>query len=61
MSQDELKKHLDSGRYGAPKVNPDEQKKYMGTFRERCYVTMTIEQMKKLANRKMPGESIFSP
>lgn len=43
---DELQKHLDSGRYGSPKLHPDEQRAYLGTFRERCYLKMTIEQMK---------------
>lgn len=43
---DELQQHLDKGRYGTPLVNPDEQHKYMGTFRERCYLSMTIAQMK---------------
>lgn len=43
---DELQKHLDSGRYGSPKLHPDEQRAYLGTFRERCYLKMTIPQMK---------------
>lgn len=52
MGQDELQKHLDASRYGTPKLKPDEQKKYMGTFRERCYVTMTIAQMKTERDKK---------
>ncbi|EOT46359.1 MULTISPECIES: YueI family protein [Enterococcus] len=44
---DELQKHLDSGRYGSPKLHPDEQRAYLGTFRERCYLKMTIDQMKE--------------
>ncbi|EPH99840.1 hypothetical protein D920_01021 [Enterococcus faecalis 13-SD-W-01] len=51
LSQDEVKKHLDKGRYGSPLVNPDEQHKYMGTFRERCYLSMTISEMKKPENQ----------
>ncbi|MEI5994213.1 YueI family protein [Candidatus Enterococcus mansonii] len=46
MAQDDLQKHLDNAMYGTPKLKPEEQKKYMGTFRERCYLTMTIAQMK---------------
>jgi uncharacterized protein YueI len=46
MAQDDLQKHLDNAMYGTPQLKPDEQRKYMGTFRERCYVTMTIAQMK---------------
>ncbi|MBL1228323.1 YueI family protein [Enterococcus sp. BWB1-3] len=49
---DELQKHLDSSLYGTPRIKPDEQKKYMGTFKERCYVTMTIAQMKNQTDRK---------
>lgn len=52
MSQDEMKKHLDKGLGGVPLVNPDEQHKYMGTFRERCYLTLTIQQMVKAQNQR---------
>ncbi|WP_321388437.1 YueI family protein [uncultured Enterococcus sp.] len=52
MGQEELQKHLDASRYGTPKLKPDEQKKYMGTFRERCFVTMTIAQMKIEKDKK---------
>ena len=46
MADDSLQQHLDKGMYGTPLVNPDEQHKYMGTFRERCYLSMTIQQMR---------------
>ena len=49
---DEIQKHLDKGRYGTPLLKPDEQRKYLGTFRERCQLSMTIEQMKNEANKK---------
>jgi uncharacterized protein YueI len=45
MMTDELQKHLDNGLYGVPLLKPDEQRKYLGTFRERCYLSMTISQM----------------
>lgn len=45
MPQDDLQNHLDTAMYGAPLLKPEEQHKYLGTFRERCYVTMTIDQM----------------
>lgn len=48
---DEMQKHLDKGMYGQPLVNPDEQHKYMGTFRERCYLSMTLAQMKEKDNQ----------
>jgi len=51
MAQDDLQKHLDNAMYGTPLLKPDEQRKYMGTFRERCYLTMTIEQMKKTEDK----------
>ena len=49
---DEVQKHLDKGRYGTPSVNPDEQKKFLGTFRERVYVRMSIQQMEQMENKK---------
>lgn len=45
LAKDELQQHLDKGRYGSPKINPDEQRKYLGTFRERCLVSMTVREM----------------
>ncbi|MGC6769316.1 YueI family protein [Enterococcus sp. LJL128] len=49
---DELQKHLDNSRYGTPQLKPDEQRKYLGTFKERCYVTMTLAQMKNEEDKK---------
>lgn len=51
MVQDDLQKHLDNAMYGTPLLKPEEQRKYMGTFRERCYLTMTIAQMKNTADK----------
>lgn len=51
MAKDELQQHLDKGRYGAPKINADEQRKYLGTFRERCFVSLTIRQMRNQQDR----------
>lgn len=51
MADDQLQSHLDRGRYGSPLVNPDEQHKYMGTFRERCVLSMTVAEMKKKENQ----------
>ncbi|GCF92194.1 hypothetical protein NRIC_00850 [Enterococcus florum] len=50
MAKDELQKHLDSGRYGTPKIKPDEQKEYLGTFRERCFLSMNIKEMRNKNN-----------
>lgn len=41
---DEVQKHLDNARYGT-KLNPDEQRQYLGTFRERVYLTLTESEM----------------
>ncbi|EOH95693.1 hypothetical protein UAY_03119 [Enterococcus moraviensis ATCC BAA-383] len=51
MAQDDLQKHLDNAMYGTPLLKPEEQRKYMGTFRERCYLTMTIAQMKNAVDK----------
>lgn len=52
MGKDALQEHLDKGMYGTPLLKPDEQRKYLGTFRERVYLTMTIRQMKDADNQK---------
>ncbi|MFP1648693.1 YueI family protein [Enterococcus mundtii] len=51
MASDELKNHLDKGMYGTPLVNPEEQHKYLGTFRERCYLSMTVAEMNEPTNK----------
>lgn len=50
---DELQKHLDHGRYGAPNLKPDEQRQYLGTFRERCLLSMTVAQMEQPELKKL--------
>lgn len=50
---DEVQKHLDKGMYGSPSVNPDEQRKFLGTFRERVYIRMSIQQMKQSDYKKI--------
>lgn len=45
---DEMQKHLDNARYGT-KLNPDEQRQYLGTFRERVYLTLTVAEMEQKA------------
>lgn len=52
MSKDDVQSHLDKGMYGTPLVNPEEQHKYMGTFRERCYLSMTVAEMKDPINKE---------
>lgn len=40
-----LEQHLQSSVYGTPKINPDEQRKYLGTFRERVSLTISVGQL----------------
>lgn len=37
--------HLQNAIYGTPKVNPDEQRKYLGTFRERVGLTISVKEL----------------
>ncbi|MTV83015.1 YueI family protein [Secundilactobacillus folii] len=45
--KDELTSHLDNAMYGPPKLHPDEQRQYLGTFRERVSLLMSIEQVQQ--------------
>lgn len=38
---------LQNGIYGTPKIKPDEQRKYMGTFRERVRLTVSVAEIKQ--------------
>lgn len=55
---DELQKHLESSRYGSPKINPDEQRHYLGTFRERCYLSMTVAEMKNEQDKRLLEQAL---
>lgn len=46
-----MEEHLQTAMYGTPRVNPDEQRRYLGTFRERVSLTMTIAEVKDTANQ----------
>ncbi|MDT2596038.1 YueI family protein [Enterococcus dongliensis] len=58
MAKDEVQQHLDKGRYGSPRINPEEQRKYLGTFRERCFVSMTVSEMRSKQDQKNLIEEI---
>lgn len=45
MTENNLDPHLQSGLYGTPQLHPDEQRKYLGTFRERVSLAMTIDEV----------------
>ncbi|MFR0620639.1 YueI family protein [Limosilactobacillus mucosae] len=38
---------LQNAVYGTPKINPDEQRRYLGTFRERVCLTISVAQLKE--------------
>ena len=42
-----LEQRLQNGVYGTPKINPDEQRRYLGTFRERVCLTISNAQIKE--------------
>ncbi|MDR3189603.1 MAG: YueI family protein [Lactobacillaceae bacterium] len=42
---EQMDPHVQAGLYGTPKINPDEQRHYLGTFRERVYAVETIAEM----------------
>ncbi|WP_203649792.1 YueI family protein [Secundilactobacillus yichangensis] len=45
--KDQMTSHLDNAMYGPPKLHPDEQRTYLGTFRERVSLLMSIQQLQK--------------
>ncbi|WP_057895952.1 YueI family protein [Liquorilactobacillus oeni] len=45
-SNDELENRLDSSLYGTPQLKPDEQRHYLGTFRERVALTLDFKEVK---------------
>ncbi|WP_338209989.1 YueI family protein [Lactiplantibacillus paraxiangfangensis] len=38
---------IQTAMHGTPKLHPDEQRKYLGTFRERVDVAVTVYQLKR--------------
>lgn len=58
---------LKQGIYGQRKINPDEQRHYLGTFRERVFVTISCAEIKKHSwidqlnqeFQKHPGATLF--
>ncbi|MCH3922341.1 YueI family protein [Limosilactobacillus sp.] len=37
---------IDNAIYGTPKIKPDEQRKYLGTFRERVCLTISVRELR---------------
>lgn len=50
MTNDNLQEHLNNGLYGTPQLHPDEQRKYLGTFRERVSLTITFKEFSNNQN-----------
>ena len=42
-----LDQRLENGIYGTPKIKPDEQRKYLGTFRERVCLTISVKELEE--------------
>lgn len=38
---------IENAVYGTPKVKPDEQRKYLGTFRERVCLTISVQELRE--------------
>lgn len=45
MSSDNMQNYLNKGMYGANQTKPEERQKYLGSLRERIFVSMTIDQL----------------
>lgn len=41
----EIDQRIQNGIYGTPKIKPDEQRHYMGTFRERVWLTISVAEI----------------
>ncbi|AQP53548.1 hypothetical protein CBF34_00335 [Vagococcus penaei] len=48
MANKDVQDYLDKGLFGAPQLRPDEQKLFLGTFRERVVLALTIQEMESL-------------
>ncbi len=42
-----VEQRLQNGIYGSPKIKPDEQRRYLGTFRERVWLTISVAEVKQ--------------
>lgn len=44
--KDQMSAHLDNAIYGTPMLHPDEQRQYLGTFRERVSLLVSVQQIR---------------
>ncbi|MCI1974787.1 MAG: YueI family protein [Limosilactobacillus sp.] len=42
-----MEQRIDNAIYGTPKIKPDEQRKYLGTFRERVCLTISVAELQE--------------
>jgi uncharacterized protein YueI len=42
----DTQKRIENAVYGTPKIKPDEQRKYLGTFRERVCLTISVQELR---------------
>lgn len=42
-----VQQRLENTIYGTPKIKPDEQRKFLGTFRERVCLTISVAELKE--------------
>ncbi|WP_018932085.1 YueI family protein [Gracilibacillus lacisalsi] len=46
MGKKEIEDYLQEGIYGAKEINPDEKRKYLGTYRERVVLALSKAQVR---------------
>jgi len=50
---DQLQQHLESAMHGTPQTNPDERRRYLGSLRERVFLSMTNQQLAQADYQKL--------
>ncbi|RSU06557.1 hypothetical protein CBF30_09940 [Vagococcus entomophilus] len=45
MAEKDVQDYLEKGLYGAPQLKPEEKKKFLGNFRERVILVITMKEM----------------
>ena len=43
----DVQNYLEKGMYGTPQIKPDEKRKYLGTYRERVVLALTMDDIAK--------------
>ncbi|MBU3829326.1 MAG: YueI family protein [Candidatus Limosilactobacillus merdavium] len=46
-NKSDMEQRIDNAIYGTPKIKPDEQRKYLGTFRERVCLTISVAELQE--------------